>query len=53
MSVFGMVEKYRGDDDNQWWADCFEGYKFLPPKAENVIEVGCGPYTNMRLVRKA
>jgi SAM-dependent methyltransferase len=52
MAAFGMVEKYRGDDGNQWWANCFDNYKFLPSKAENVIEVGCGPYTNMRLVQK-
>jgi ubiquinone/menaquinone biosynthesis C-methylase UbiE len=53
LSLFGVVEKYRGDDDNQWWSKCFDDYRFLPARAENVIEVGCGPYTNMRLVRKA
>jgi SAM-dependent methyltransferase len=53
LAAFGVVEKYRGDDDNRWWANCFDDYSFLPSTAENVIEVGCGPYTNMRLVRKA
>jgi SAM-dependent methyltransferase len=53
LSWLGRVEKYRGDDDNRWWAGQFEGYSFLPGVAENVIEVGCGPYTNVRLVRKA
>jgi ubiquinone/menaquinone biosynthesis C-methylase UbiE len=53
LSMLGAVERYRGDDDNIWWAECFENYRFLPPQAENVIEVGCGPYTNMRLLRKA
>jgi SAM-dependent methyltransferase len=53
LAAFGIVDKYRGDDDNQWWAKCFDNFSFLPKKAENVIEVGCGPYTNMRLVRKA
>jgi ubiquinone/menaquinone biosynthesis C-methylase UbiE len=53
LSLFGVVEKYRGDDDNQWWAKCFDDYRFLPPSVENMIEVGCGPYTNARLVVKA
>jgi SAM-dependent methyltransferase len=53
LALFGFVEKYRGDDNNQWWAKCFDNYRFLPPSVENMIEVGCGPYTNVRLVRKA
>lgn len=53
LSLFGIVEKHRGDDNNQWWANCFDSYKFLPSTVENMIEVGCGPYTNARLVRKA
>jgi ubiquinone/menaquinone biosynthesis C-methylase UbiE len=53
LALLGRVEKYRGDDNNQWWAKQFGNYSFLPPSAENVIEVGCGPYTNVRLVRKA
>jgi SAM-dependent methyltransferase len=52
LATFGIVEKYRGDDDNRWWASGFENYKFLPAKVDNAIEVGCGPYTNMRLIRK-
>jgi SAM-dependent methyltransferase len=53
LSLFGVVEKYRGDDDNRWWAKCFDNYQFLPSTVENMIEVGCGPYTNARLVRTA
>lgn len=53
LALFGRVEKYRGDDNNVWWAKQFGNYSFLPSSAENVIEVGCGPYTNVRLVRKA
>ena len=53
LAAFGRVERYRGDDHNQWWASRFDNYKFLPSKVDNAIEVGCGPYTNMRLVRKA
>lgn len=52
LSWFGVVEKYRGDDRNYWWARHFENYAFLPANVENALEVGCGPYTNMRLIRK-
>lgn len=45
---FGLVEKYRGDDWNLWWKKQFDEYKFLPNHVENAIEVGCGPYTNIR-----
>jgi SAM-dependent methyltransferase len=51
LSLFGRVDKYRGDDRNQWWKESFEGYRFLPPTVENALEVGCGPYTNLRLIR--
>jgi SAM-dependent methyltransferase len=44
----GLVEKFRGDDWNLWWKTRFEEYNFLPQKVENAIEVGCGPYTNIR-----
>jgi SAM-dependent methyltransferase len=47
---FGLVEKYRGDDYNQWWKRQFQDYRFLPPDVENAVEVGCGPYTNVRLM---
>jgi SAM-dependent methyltransferase len=35
---------------NHWWAEKFEGYHFLPDQIENAIELGCGPFTNMRLI---
>lgn len=50
LSLFGKVSKYRGDDSNHWWKDQFDGYNFLPSSLENALEVGCGPYTNMRLI---
>ena len=53
MTLLRFVEKYRGDDDNQWWSQWFDDYRFLPKTVDNMIEVGCGPYTNARLVRKA
>jgi SAM-dependent methyltransferase len=52
LSLLGYVEKYRGNDRNGWWEDSFDSYKFLPASVNNAIEVGCGPYTNMRRIRK-
>jgi ubiquinone/menaquinone biosynthesis C-methylase UbiE len=45
------VPKYRGDDRNRWWRQAFENYHALPSNVDNALEVGCGPYTNMRLIR--
>lgn len=53
LSLFGIVEKYRGDDRNHWWKQSFNDYTFLPQTMENALEVGCGPYTNLRLIQKA
>ncbi len=39
-----------GDDWNHWWAEQFEQYQCLPSTFENVIEVGAGPYTNVRVI---
>jgi SAM-dependent methyltransferase len=39
-----------GDDWNHWWAERFDDYVFLPDELDDVIELGCGPYTNTRLV---
>lgn len=52
LSAFGLVEKYRGNDRNQWWKQSFDNYRALPPTVNNALEVGCGPYTNMRLIRE-
>jgi SAM-dependent methyltransferase len=41
-----------GDDWNHWWKEQFEGYGFLPASLGNCIELGCGPYTNTRLILK-
>ncbi len=39
------------DDWNRWWKDRFEGYKVLQGKKfPKVLEVGCGPHTNLRLI---
>lgn len=50
LSVFGLVPKHRGDDWNAWWKERFDNYAFLPDEIGNVIEVGCGPYSNVRLM---
>jgi len=52
LSLFGLVPKHRGDDWNYWWKQAFDHYAFLPESVENAIEVGCGPYTNIRLVQE-
>jgi SAM-dependent methyltransferase len=39
-----------GDDWNLWWRKQFQGYDFLPPDLGDFIELGCGPYTNTRLI---
>jgi SAM-dependent methyltransferase len=48
LHLFGLVGKYRGDDWNLWWKKQFDNYEFLPSGVDNAIEVGCGPYTNIR-----
>ena len=50
--LFGLVDKYRGDDWNLWWKKQFDNYAFLPQTVDNAIEVGCGPYTNIRHIAK-
>jgi SAM-dependent methyltransferase len=39
-----------GDDDNVWWSEQFDHYAFLPRDLGEYIELGCGPYTNTRLI---
>jgi SAM-dependent methyltransferase len=38
------------DDRNLWWREKFEGYSMLPDHIANLCELGCGPYTNARLI---
>ena len=52
LSIPGIVPKHRGDDRNLWWRRYFDNYGFLPAKVGNALEVGCGPYTNIRLIRQ-
>jgi hypothetical protein len=39
-----------GDDWNEWWAARFGHYRTLPTSIPAAIELGCGPYTNMRII---
>ncbi len=50
LHAFGLVPQHRGDDWNSWWKGQFNDYAFLPPTVNNALEVGCGPYTNLRLI---
>ena len=50
LAKMGFMPKHRGDDWNIWWRDRFDGYKFLPSRVSSAIEIGCGPYTNIRHV---
>ncbi len=50
LALLGLKPKYRGDDWNYWWKKQFHDYDFLPEIVENAIELGCGPYTNFRLI---
>lgn len=43
---------YRGDDWNFWWMRAFDCYQALPKTAERALEIGCGPFTNMRLISR-
>lgn len=39
-----------GDDSNYWWERQFDMYAVIPQRISRAIEVGCGPYSNIRLI---
>lgn len=41
-----------GDDWNYWWLEQFENYRMLPRSVERALEIGCGPFTNIRLISR-
>lgn len=43
-------EKVTYDDRNVWWKRHFDDYSVLPAHIESLCELGCGPYTNSRLI---
>ena len=45
-----LRRKQKLDDRNYWWMEQFKGYSDLPMEIETACELGCGPYTNMRLI---
>ncbi len=49
--AYGLAGVVKAADDwNHWWAEQFDDYFFLPSELGDVIELGCGPYTNVRLL---
>lgn len=52
LAAVGLKPRFRGNDWNDWWAKGFDHYRFLPRQIDNAIELGCGPYTNWRLIGK-
>ncbi|MDA0323697.1 MAG: class I SAM-dependent methyltransferase [Verrucomicrobia bacterium] len=50
LASVGLKPRYRGDDWNEWWAKQFDHYEFLPMDIASAIELGCGPFTNIRLI---
>lgn len=52
MRGFGFKNIKVGDDWNSWWYEQFDSYKIIPNRLGNAIELGCGPYTNIRLIWK-
>ena len=47
-----LVRDGPGDAGNYWWAKQFNDYEFVPSEVGNVVEFGCGPFTNLRLILK-
>lgn len=51
-NYFKYSDFYCGDDWNYWWMEKFYNYRSLPRTINRALEVGCGPYTNIRLIAK-
>lgn len=52
LKALRLRSKEIGDDWNHWWAEKFDRYALVPTQLENVVEFGCGPYTNVRIIRE-
>jgi SAM-dependent methyltransferase len=50
--LLGVSSQDEGDDWNLWWQGKFEAYHPVPTVGENAIELGCGPFTNMRIIAR-
>jgi SAM-dependent methyltransferase len=44
------LERPAFDDRNLWWQHQFDDYSMLPKTIPRLCELGCGPYTNTRLI---
>lgn len=51
LHYLGLRSDHPQDDWNQWWRRQFDHYSMLPAHLHGAIEVGCGPFTNLRLIR--
>lgn len=50
---FAQATINHGDDWNYWWMEQFDYYNTIKGKTfYNVLEVGCGPHTNLRYILK-
>lgn len=50
--ISGRKTEVELDDWNYWWKEKFDDYQFVPKSIDSAIELGCGPYTNMRLIAR-
>ncbi len=48
----GIQDVKPGDDWNHWWYEKFDFYRTIPKIVDKAIELGCGPYTNIRLIHE-
>lgn len=52
LELLAYRDFYAGDDWNFWWKEKFDHYRLLPEHIGKALEVGSGPYTNVRLISK-
>lgn len=52
LGIRPKLQKPVFDDRNYWWKEKFNNYESLPLFFENACELGCGPYTNIRLIQE-
>jgi SAM-dependent methyltransferase len=52
LNKLGIRNVKFGDDWNHWWYEKFDFYRGIPRNLDNAIELGCGPYTNIRLIHQ-
>ncbi|TSA43821.1 class I SAM-dependent methyltransferase [bacterium] len=52
LELLAYRDFYGGDDWNFWWKDTFDNYRLLPEHIGKALEVGSGPYTNIRIISK-